>query len=254
MSFENDLKQLRMNANLTQEALATKLHVTRQTVSNWENGKNMPNLETLHALSDLFQISLEKLLFSEDITMMQSTDASLAQKIDQDVKLKRRYRLGFFSLMTFILLIVFSIGILIVGYHKGVPMIDRINPFLSYQVSYTKLPHNKSVNPNNKHTHGYWSAWFTDDEMGRSWTKLTLTTGLNPGVKSPYVMAYHKGSYVKSARIVPKSYVNKSYLSNLTSLDSLLKGKANIATNSHSLREFKTNNHVSNTVQQLVPQ
>jgi len=253
MSFEKDLKQLRMNANLTQEELATKLHVTRQTVSNWENGKNMPNLETLHALSNLFQISLEKLLFSEDITMNQPSNTSLAQKIDQDVKLKKNYRFGFFSLTTLIGLAIISIGILYFGYTKGIGLIDRFNPFLSYQVSYTKLPDNKEINPRNSYNHGIWSAWFTDDEMGSAWTKLTLTTGLNPGVKEPYVMAYHKGSYVRAARIVPKTYVNKSYISNLTSLDDLLTGNDNISTNNHNLKKFNTKIHVSDVVQQLVP-
>ncbi|USR89063.1 helix-turn-helix domain-containing protein (plasmid) [Lactiplantibacillus pentosus] len=59
MSFKDDIKTLRRQSNLTQEALAQKLHVTRQTVSTWETGKNMPSLETLHALSQLFNISLE---------------------------------------------------------------------------------------------------------------------------------------------------------------------------------------------------
>ncbi|WP_317767416.1 helix-turn-helix domain-containing protein [Pediococcus ethanolidurans] len=62
MSFKAAVKMLRRQSNLTQEALAQQLHVTRQTVSTWGTGKNMPNLETLHVLSQLFNISLEKLL------------------------------------------------------------------------------------------------------------------------------------------------------------------------------------------------
>ena len=65
MSFKDDIKTLRRQSNLTQEALAQQLHVTRQTVSTWETGKNMPNLETLHALSQLFNIGL-KSIFETD--------------------------------------------------------------------------------------------------------------------------------------------------------------------------------------------
>ena len=88
--------------------------------------------------------------------------------------------------------------------------------------------------------------------MGNEWTKLTLTTGLNHGVKDPYVMAYHKGSYVKVARIVPRTYINQTYVSNLAALDALLNNKGNTATNNHDLKKYKTQIHISDTVQQLV--
>ena len=54
MNFGETLQSLRKKQGLTQEALGEKLHVTRQTVSNWETGKNYPELELLVALSDLF--------------------------------------------------------------------------------------------------------------------------------------------------------------------------------------------------------
>ena len=98
MSFKDDIKTLRRQSNLTQEALAQQLHVTRQTVSTWETGKNMPSLETLHALSQLFNISLEKLLFNEEIAMKEDKEPSLATQIDHDVKLKSRYRRWTFGL------------------------------------------------------------------------------------------------------------------------------------------------------------
>lgn len=143
MSFKDDVKQLRMQANLTQEELANQLHVTRQTVSTWETGKNMPSLETLHTLSQLFDISLEKLLFNEEITMDKVKNQPLANQIDHDVKLKKRYRNWTYTLSGLILICIVSIGILMFGYYKGVSNIDRVNPFLSYKIGYTKLPDNK---------------------------------------------------------------------------------------------------------------
>ncbi|WP_225430749.1 helix-turn-helix transcriptional regulator [Levilactobacillus brevis] len=118
MSFKDDIKTLRRQSNLTQEALAQKLHVTRQTVSTWETGKNMPSLETLHALSQLFNISLEKLLFNEEIAMKKDKEPSLATQIDHDVKLKSRYRRWTFGLGGLIVLALVSIGILCLGYIK----------------------------------------------------------------------------------------------------------------------------------------
>ncbi|WP_173007198.1 XRE family transcriptional regulator [Lactobacillus helveticus] len=201
----------------------------------------MTSLETLHVLSQLFNISLEKLLFNEEIAMKKDKEPSLATQIDHDVKLKSRYRRWTFGLGSLIALALVSIG-----------TIDRFDPFLSYKVGYTKLPSEKEISPNNKATNGYWTAWFTDNTMGNEWTKLTLTTGLNPGVKDPYVMAYHKGSYVKVARIVPRTYINQTYVSNLAALDALLNHKGNTATNNHDLKKYKTQIHISDTVQQLV--
>ncbi|EME7200232.1 helix-turn-helix transcriptional regulator [Enterococcus faecium] len=42
--------------------MAEKLYVSRQAVSNWELGKNYPDLETIVAISELYQISLDILL------------------------------------------------------------------------------------------------------------------------------------------------------------------------------------------------
>lgn len=58
---------------MTQEAFGQIFHVTRQTVSNWENEKSYPDLETLVAISDRFGISLDTLL-KEDEHMIQTID------------------------------------------------------------------------------------------------------------------------------------------------------------------------------------
>ena len=49
--FAARLRARRTALGLTQEALAEKLHVTRQAVSSWENGKTQPDLEMLALLS-----------------------------------------------------------------------------------------------------------------------------------------------------------------------------------------------------------
>ena len=51
--FSKGIKQLRLTSGLTQDALAEQLHVTRQAVSNWENGKTQPDLETLQAITEI---------------------------------------------------------------------------------------------------------------------------------------------------------------------------------------------------------
>lgn len=55
--------------NLSQEELAEKVYVTRQTISNWENNKNYPDVHSLLLLSSLFNISLDQLI-KGDINIM----------------------------------------------------------------------------------------------------------------------------------------------------------------------------------------
>lgn len=75
--FHERLKNEREKRNWSQSDLADKLHVTRQSVSKWETGKNYPSIEVLISISDLFGITLDELLRS---------DAELKEKLIRDSK------------------------------------------------------------------------------------------------------------------------------------------------------------------------
>lgn len=62
MEIGKKLKDARMKFNLTQEQIAEELFVSRQTISNWENGKSYPDIISVIKLSDLYSISLDELL------------------------------------------------------------------------------------------------------------------------------------------------------------------------------------------------
>ena len=62
MSFAKNLKQLRNEKQLSQEALAEILDVSRQAVSKWETGVSDPSTSNLFALAKLFGVSVEELL------------------------------------------------------------------------------------------------------------------------------------------------------------------------------------------------
>lgn len=62
MSFSENLQFLRDKAGLTQEGLAERLEVTRQSVSKWESGGSYPEMEKLMQLCDLFQVDMDTLL------------------------------------------------------------------------------------------------------------------------------------------------------------------------------------------------
>ena len=62
MKIGEMLKEARVRAGLTQEAVAEAVEVSRQTVSNWENERSYPDIISVIRLSDLYGISLDELL------------------------------------------------------------------------------------------------------------------------------------------------------------------------------------------------
>lgn len=62
MNIGNQISNIRKEQQLTQEEFGRLFHVTRQTVSNWENEKSYPDLQILVDMSNQFEISLDTLL------------------------------------------------------------------------------------------------------------------------------------------------------------------------------------------------
>ena len=56
------IKELRNVQGINQDELANKLFVSRQTVSNWENGKSYPDIQSVLLLSEIFDVSVDNLL------------------------------------------------------------------------------------------------------------------------------------------------------------------------------------------------
>lgn len=69
MELNKQIKKYRKLLNLSQEELAEKVFVTRQTISNWENNKSYPDIHSLLLLSKIFNVSLDQLI-KGDIDIM----------------------------------------------------------------------------------------------------------------------------------------------------------------------------------------
>jgi transcriptional regulator with XRE-family HTH domain len=109
MTFGERLKAERTKKGWTQDELAEKLFVSRQSVSKWENGANYPNIEILIKLSDLFGVTVDELLRS---------DEQLTRQVIRDSKQLKYPRLKvFFDLlfMAGVVMLVVKIGILLLN-------------------------------------------------------------------------------------------------------------------------------------------
>lgn len=81
MEFSNRLYELRKQKGLSQEELANKLNVTRQTISKWEVGDSTPDMEKLVAISDLFGISLDELVIGKEASKTEIENTKKPSKI-----------------------------------------------------------------------------------------------------------------------------------------------------------------------------
>ena len=82
MQIGEKLKQKRNEAGLSQEVLAEKIGVSRQTVSNWENNRSYPDIGSVLRLSDLYGISLDELL---------KEDTNMRKHVEETAKLPVRW-------------------------------------------------------------------------------------------------------------------------------------------------------------------
>lgn len=83
MDFEKQIRKYRKEMNLSQEELADKVYVSRQTISNWENGKSCPDIQSLVLLSTIFNVSLDQLIKGDIEVMKEKIKADEIEKFNR---------------------------------------------------------------------------------------------------------------------------------------------------------------------------
>ena len=89
MNFSEKLFTLRKAKNLTQEQLAEKLNVSRQSISKWESGQATPELEKIVALSAVFDVKTDYLLKSSEIDDL-SVKTEMLEKQQQRILIREQ--------------------------------------------------------------------------------------------------------------------------------------------------------------------
>ena len=84
MELGKRLKEYRARLGMTQDDLAERLYVTRQTVSCWENDKSYPDIHSLLMLSDLFGVSLDTLVKGDIEIMKEKIDEAAIRGFKRD--------------------------------------------------------------------------------------------------------------------------------------------------------------------------
>lgn len=98
-----EIKMIREAFDLTQEQLGKELHLTRQTISSWENGKSYPGITDILSISNKYNVSLDELM-KEDIELIEHFET-----IDHSLnKQKILYAIAYVANALFLLVSIFS--------------------------------------------------------------------------------------------------------------------------------------------------
>lgn len=121
MRIADKIKNARIQKGYTQEQVAENLLVSRQTISNWENGKSLPDIISIIKMSELYELSLDE---------MMKGDKALLKKVERDVEaVKAEKRLIKFAWISIVIAIILMIlGEII----EGNPVIDFMNGALPW--------------------------------------------------------------------------------------------------------------------------
>ena len=121
MALNDNIKKFREEKNLTQQQLADKLYVSRQTVCRWENGSRCPDLITAKKLALELDVSMDELISDEDVKDVENQyGIGKRDKIKTIVQLQE-YQKKILFFIEVIGSIFLGISILFVGTNQRVP-------------------------------------------------------------------------------------------------------------------------------------
>lgn len=117
--FAENLKKIRKDKGYTQETLAEKLNVVRQTVSKWEKGLSLPDVDMLSKIVNVLETDVNILLDGQITTTDQSEIVKRLAKINEQLTIKNRRYKKIMKTIAIILLIIVIFGILLVILNMG---------------------------------------------------------------------------------------------------------------------------------------
>ena len=97
MELGNKIKYYRGEKELSQEELAERVYVSRQTISNWENNKSYPDINSIVLLSEIFEISIDNLIKGD------------VEQMKEEINSEEVKKLNFYATMMAILMLVATI-------------------------------------------------------------------------------------------------------------------------------------------------
>lgn len=114
--FSENLKTLRKQKGFSQEELASRLHVVRQTISKWEKNLSVPDADTLIRLAEILEVSVSELLGSKIETENGNVTNDVAKqlsRINEQLAMKNRRSRRIWKTIVIILATIFLLSVFI---------------------------------------------------------------------------------------------------------------------------------------------
>ena len=125
--FGENLKTLRKQKGFSQEELATRLHVVRQTISKWEKNLSVPDADTLIRLAEILEVSVSELLGAKIENENTASDvAEQLSRINEQLAIKNRRSRRIWKIVAIILAAIVLINIFIAVFFS-VPTLNEGN-------------------------------------------------------------------------------------------------------------------------------
>lgn len=141
MEIGTQIKMRRQELNMTQEMLAKELHVGRTTVSNWEIGRNYPDLQLIVSISNVLNLSLDTLLGKESEIVKEITR-------DTNIRKSQSRKIKILSALLILVILAGLFGIYKVVEYRDISSPEQIVSVQAYEEHLeiiTDLPFYRSV-------------------------------------------------------------------------------------------------------------
>lgn len=125
--FSENLKSLRKQRGFSQEELAARLHVVRQTISKWEKNLSVPDADTLIRLAEILEVSVNELLGAKIESEHAVSDvAEQLSRINEQLATKNRRSRRIWKAVAFVLMIIVLINIFIAVFFRAPDLRENI--------------------------------------------------------------------------------------------------------------------------------
>lgn len=137
MELGNKIKYYRGEKELSQEELAERVYVSRQTISNWENNKSYPDINSIVLLSEVFEISIDNLIKGD------------VEQMKKEINSEEVKKLNFYATMMVILMLVATILLMpmlkFIGLYGFIPYFVLVACAMFFSIKVDKIKKDNDI-------------------------------------------------------------------------------------------------------------
>lgn len=137
MELGNKIKYYRGEKELSQEELAERVYVSRQTISNWENNKSYPDINSIVLLSEIFEISIDNLIKGD------------VEQMKKEINSEEVKKLNFYATMMGILMLVALVSLMpmlkFIGLYGFIPYFVLVACAMFFSIKVDKIKKDNDI-------------------------------------------------------------------------------------------------------------